>query len=102
MKHNVPIRKMETFVSEDGRKVDKLTLYNKIETDINTLEEIEFKEEDVLFIGYEPMDEVIEKPYSERERVKFPIKGVETIEDAFDKYIEIWQKVSKCLSEEKL
>lgn len=97
MKHNVPIRKIDTFISEDGRRIDKCILHTTVDTDINTDEEIEFNNEEVLFVGYEPMDELIDSPYSEKERVKFPISGAKTIEDAFDKYIDIWLQVDKFL-----
>ena len=101
MQLKVPIRKVETFVTDDGRKIEKLTFVKNVKTEINTQNAIEFNNTDVMFYGYSPLDENIDRPVSlDGNNIKFPITGVSTIEEAFDRYIQIWTKVSEILDKQ--
>ena len=95
MKIKVPIRKVEVFISDDGRTIERVTYLQDIETDINTEKEIIFEKNNIRYFGISPVDEYLDKAIiTSSERIRFPIYDVNNLEEAFAKYIEIWQLVS--------
>ena len=84
MIQQVPIRKVETFSAEDGRTIEKHTLVQTIETDLNTDETIEFNKTQEIYYGISPIENA---PF------KFIIEGATSLEDAFVKFIDVFSQI---------
>jgi len=84
MKFQVPIRKIEVFTAEDGRSIERHTLQKTIETDLDTEEKLDFSTEQELYFGVSPLQNA---------SFKFRIEGASSLEDAFEKYIAVWETV---------
>tara|TARA_Y100000310_G_scaffold345437_1_gene465019 strand:- start:371 stop:748 length:378 start_codon:yes stop_codon:yes gene_type:complete len=81
MKINVPIRKVETVQTDDGRKIEIYRKIGEVETefkdDENTEEQMNFPEDEVIYMG------VLQIQFINGNReISFPIEDVHTVEEA--------------------
>jgi hypothetical protein len=87
MKLEVPIRKVEVFTSEDGRKIETHTYVQTVDREVDTQEKIEFYPKDkVVYFGI--------SPNPNGPQVKFQIQDATSLNDAFEKYIPLWEQIA--------
>jgi hypothetical protein len=90
---NVPVRKVEVFQTDDGRKVE---VYTKISetASMKGSEKTEVSKENVIYAGVVHVG----TPIGPKE-IKFEIEGAKTLEEALNKYYDFANDAAKKLME---
>jgi len=88
MKINVPIRKVEDYQADDGRKIEVYTKIGEAETEFkdseNLEEQMSFSEDEVVYMG------VLQIQLIDAIRdISFPIEDVNSVNEAFVKFNEL-------------
>ena len=90
MKYVIPIRKVNVYQSEDGRKIEehktKLSVIEEIDIDKN---EIDINVKDIIYIGVATIPTYMSMNTQE---IKFPVEA-DSLKEAFEKFELSLQKV---------